>query len=156
MTIVTLKDAGLLTGKGSATIYRHLKSGKLSKTGAGVDTSELIRVYGELKEIINSDKGNNSQNEKKDSVIENDKLSSLEREIELLKKFNEELIKDKERLYEQVQDYRRLLTGPVQVTPEHTQTTREPDNISELKPEPDTVIVTTKKSFRQRVKSFWN
>ena len=119
MTIVTLKDAGLLTGKGSATIYRHLKSGKLSKTGAGVDTSELIRVYGELKEIISSNKGDNSQNKKKDSVI----------------------------------DYRRLL-GPVQVTPEHTQKTKEPDNISES--EPDTVIVTTKKSFRQRVKSFWN
>ena len=153
MTIVTLKDAGLLTGKGSATIYRHLKSGKLSKTGNGVDTSELIRVYGELKEIISSNKGDNSQNKKKDSVIENDKLSSLEREIELLKKFNEELIKDKERLYEQVKDYRRLL-GPVQVTPEHTQKTKEPDNISES--EPDTVIVTTKKSFRQRVKSFWN
>jgi hypothetical protein len=148
MAIVTLKDAGLLTGKGSATIYRHIKSGKLSKSGGGVDTSELIRVYGALKEIISNDKGNNSQNEKKDSVIENDKLSSLEREIELLKKFNEELIKDKERLYEQIQDYRRLLTGPVQVTPEHTQTT--------IKPEPDTVIVTTKKSFSQRVKNFLN
>lgn len=148
MTIVTLKDAGLLSGKGSATIYRHIKSGKLSKTGDGVDTSELIRVYGELKEIISSDKGDNSQNGKKYSVSDNDKLSGLEREIEVLKKFNEELIKDKERLYEQVQDYRRLLTGPVQVTPEHTQTT--------IKPEADTVIVTNKNTFRQRVKNFWN
>ena len=147
MTIVTLKDAGLLTGKGSATIYRHIKSGKLSKTGDGVDTSELIRVYGELKEIISSDKVDNSQIDKKDSARENDKLSSLEREIELLKKFNEELIKDKERLYEQIKDYRRLIEAPVQAAPEYTQTTSEIET--------NTVISTNKNTFGERVKKFW-
>ena len=147
MTIVTLKDAGLLTGKGSATIYRHIKSGKLSKTGYGVDTSELIRVYGELKEIVSTDKGDNYQIDKKYTVSDNDKLSGLEREIEVLKKFNEELIKDKERLYEQVQDYRRLITGPVQVTPEYTQTTSEIET--------NTVISTNKNTFGERVKKFW-
>ena len=147
MTIVTLKDAGFLSGKGSATIYRHLKSGKLSKTGNGIDTSELIRVYGELKEIISSDKVDNSQIDKKDSARENDKLSSLEREIELLKKFNEELIKDKERLYEQIKDYRRLIEGPVQAAPEYTQTTSEIET--------NTVISTNKNTFGERVKQFW-
>ena len=147
MTIVTLKDAGFLSGKGSATIYRHLKSGKLSKTGNGIDTSELIRVYGELKEIISSDKVDNSQIDKKDSAMENDKLSSLEREIELLKKFNEELIKDKERLYEQIKDYRRLIEAPVQAAPEYTQTTSEIET--------NTVISTNKNTFRERVKQFW-
>jgi hypothetical protein len=147
MTIVTLKDAGFLSGKGSATIYRHLKSGKLSKTGNGIDTSELIRVYGELKEIISSDKVDNSQIDKKDSARENDKLSSLEREIELLKKFNEELIKDKERLYEQIKDYRRLIEGPVQAAPEYTQTTSEIET--------NTVISTNKNTFGERVKKFW-
>jgi len=38
-----------LTGKSHATLYRHLKSGKLSKTpDGGIDTAELIRVYGEF------------------------------------------------------------------------------------------------------------
>ena len=58
MAIVTFKQAGLLSGKGTATIYRHIKSGKLSKTGNGIDTSELIRVYGELKAV---DTNNNYQ-----------------------------------------------------------------------------------------------
>ena len=49
MPIVTRKEAMQLTGKSHATLYRHLKSGKLSKTpDGGIDTAELIRVYGEF------------------------------------------------------------------------------------------------------------
>ena len=124
MTIVTLKDAGLLTGKGSATIYRHIKSGKLSKTGYGVDTSELIRVYGELKEIISSDKGDNSQIDKKYTVSDNDKLSSLEREIELLRETVTELRNDKQELYTTIKFYQSMLPAPIQTT--ETIVTTEP------------------------------
>jgi len=58
MSIVTVTKAIKLTGKSHATIYRHIKSGKLSKaTDGGIDTAELIRVYGEFKpEDSNKDK----------------------------------------------------------------------------------------------------
>jgi hypothetical protein len=116
MAIVTLKDAGLLSGKGSATIYRHIKSGKLSKTGDGVDTSELIRVYGELKEIVSSDKDDNYQNDKKDVINDNDKLSSLEREIELLRETVTELRNDKQELYTTIKFYQSMLPAPIKNT----------------------------------------
>ena len=49
MPIVSRKEAMQLTGKSHATLYRHLKSGKLSKApDGGIDTAELIRVYGEF------------------------------------------------------------------------------------------------------------
>ena len=116
MAIVSLKDAGLLSGKGSATIYRHIKSGKLSKTGDGVDTSELIRVYGELKEIVSSDNDDNHQNDKKNVTSDNDKLSSLEREIELLRETVTELRNDKQQLYTTINFYQSMLPAPIQTT----------------------------------------
>ncbi len=44
--IITLTKATRLTGKSRSTIERHIKQGKLSKTNDGIDTSELLRVYG--------------------------------------------------------------------------------------------------------------
>jgi|LWDU01.1.fsa_nt_gi polyhydroxyalkanoate synthesis regulator phasin len=56
MAIVSRKKAGELTGKSHATIYRHLRSGKLSKTSNGdITTSELKRVYGELQSTDEED-----------------------------------------------------------------------------------------------------
>jgi len=51
MAVVTVIKATQLTGKSAPTIYRHLKQGKLSKTDSGIDTTELIRVYGELRNL---------------------------------------------------------------------------------------------------------
>lgn len=47
---VNIQQATKLTGKSRATITRHIKSGKLSKTDDGIETSELMRVYGALIE----------------------------------------------------------------------------------------------------------
>jgi hypothetical protein len=44
--IVTIQKATQLTGKSRSTIERHIKQGKLSRSGDGIDTSELLRVYG--------------------------------------------------------------------------------------------------------------
>lgn len=54
MAKVNLSHAAKLTGKNRTTIWRHINSGRLSyerdRDGLPfVDTSELIRVYGELK-----------------------------------------------------------------------------------------------------------
>ena len=43
-----MREASKLTGISVPTLYRHCSSGKLSKTDSKIDTSELIRVYGEL------------------------------------------------------------------------------------------------------------
>ena len=54
MTILNVTEAAKAVGVGKATVYRRLKEGtltvsKLSDGSKGVDTSELIRVFGELK-----------------------------------------------------------------------------------------------------------
>lgn len=60
MAIISISEAARLTGKGRSTIQRKLKSGELSKVAQGdgspgVDTSELIRVFGELTQGRDSD-----------------------------------------------------------------------------------------------------
>ena len=61
MALINLTQAAKLTGKNRSTIWRHIKRGKLSsrKNHDGkpmVDTSELIRVYGSIKEIATPQK----------------------------------------------------------------------------------------------------
>ena len=60
MTKVNLSEAANLVSKNRTTIWRHIKSGKLSaerdRDGLPfVDTSELIRVYGVIKTIATVD-----------------------------------------------------------------------------------------------------
>ena len=57
MALVTITEASKLTGKARKTLYAHLKQGKLSSRLQNdgtkqIDTSELIRVYGELKPVV--------------------------------------------------------------------------------------------------------
>jgi len=91
MTIVSIEKASSLVGKSSKTIYRHIQTGKLSRTAEGVDISELIRVYGFLK--------NNAENASTDvqmnSSTGSDEYSSLRREIDFLKAEIESLKEDK-------------------------------------------------------------
>lgn len=53
MAIVSISEAATLTGKNRSTLHRHIATGKLSRVanGDGLDTAELIRVYGELKHV---------------------------------------------------------------------------------------------------------
>jgi len=54
MAIVSISKAGKITGKARSTIQRYIKTGKISTatdptTGKeGIDTSELVRVFGVL------------------------------------------------------------------------------------------------------------
>lgn len=55
MAWVTVRQATEVTGKGRSSLYRDMAKGRLSyrtETDGGrvVDTSELIRVYGELRQ----------------------------------------------------------------------------------------------------------
>jgi len=53
MAVVSISEAATLTGKNRSTLHRHIATGKLSRVanGDGLDTAELIRVYGALKNV---------------------------------------------------------------------------------------------------------
>ena len=62
MTQVTISEAARRVGIARSTLLRHIKNGKVSKVigkdgKPRIDTSELLRVYGDLK---NSDTGDTS------------------------------------------------------------------------------------------------
>ena len=55
MAILTFTEAAKAVGIGRSTLYRYLSTGKLSaialpKGGRGIDTAELERVFGPLKQ----------------------------------------------------------------------------------------------------------
>jgi hypothetical protein len=79
MTLISISEASQLTGKSIPTIYRHVKAGKLSKTGDKIDTAEILRFYGEFK------KTTDNQYSQNDNQVDNLKLSMLQRENELLR-----------------------------------------------------------------------
>ncbi|WP_221901089.1 hypothetical protein [Bathymodiolus platifrons methanotrophic gill symbiont] len=55
MVLVTMTEASRLIGKSKQTLYRHVSSGRVSRNSDGfLDTAELIRVYGELKQNTTS------------------------------------------------------------------------------------------------------
>lgn len=84
MALVSIIEAGRLTGKSVPTIYRHIKTGKLSQTSEKlIDTSELIRVYGALNPIDNH--RNDSQklsNDNHDSQLLQLKSELLEMQLQ--------------------------------------------------------------------------
>lgn len=50
--LVSKSKAAKLAGVSRTTIHRYAKDGKLSMTGDKVDTSELIRVFGQISEQV--------------------------------------------------------------------------------------------------------
>ena len=48
MAIVSLTEAAELAGVSRGTLYNRLKRGELSRSGEGVDTSDLMRVFGPI------------------------------------------------------------------------------------------------------------
>ena len=93
MTEISITEAMKLTGKSRPTLYRHIKTGKLSKTSnGGIDTSELRRVYGEFEtlNVTNENKvvTKSIKTEKKSiSQIEKDEteIQHLKEQLEMLK-----------------------------------------------------------------------
>lgn len=90
-SIVSISEASRLTGKTRATIHRHINAGKLSKVindagGYGIDIAELIRVYGSIKDSDN----------KQDSNVLKDHVSSLKQALHLIEHKTIELESTKE------------------------------------------------------------
>jgi hypothetical protein len=102
MPIVSRKDAIILTGKSHATIYRHLRSGKLSKTpDGGIDTSELLRVYGAF---VSGGDTNDTHIDTKNSVVDTYKTEKSDTEKKMLKEQIEMLKEQIEMLKSQLSD----------------------------------------------------
>ncbi|MBS7835249.1 hypothetical protein J7620_09840 [Wohlfahrtiimonas chitiniclastica] len=102
MAIVSISEAAKITGKARSTIQSYIKTGKLSKTTdshtglVGIDTSELIRCFGQLittpighaaNKQISQQTTPNTTSVATDEIS---KITVLEKEIELLKKIIEE------------------------------------------------------------------
>ena len=91
---VTIQEATKLTGKSRATISRHIISGKLSKTDKGIDTAELMRVYGALVDTLDDSHDASHDDSRNDSMTTHDAsqmhqnsefIDALRAQIELLK-----------------------------------------------------------------------
>ena len=88
MALVSITDAARLTGKSRRTIQRHIATGKLSvshtdATGKSIETSELIRCYGEITKIdVTPEKDTKQVTMSHDVTLLTDKNES---EIKLLK-----------------------------------------------------------------------
>jgi TolA-binding protein len=90
MSLVTITEAAELVDKSTQTLYRHIRSGKLSRGSDGlIQTAELIRVYGELKQVENNNVVSN------DNLIQHSDINvitllqqqvdKLERDLQALK-----------------------------------------------------------------------
>ena len=115
MAVVNISKAAELAGVSRATVHRHLKKGKLSKVrqpdgSPGIDTSELLRHFGELKGeqdvIVQSVAPDISEN----TQLLQQRITLVERENQLLR---HELDSAHEREHELLGLLKtKLLTGP--------------------------------------------
>ena len=117
--IVTIQKATLLTGKSRSTIERHIKQGRLSRSGEGIDTSELLRVYGAF--IKDGDVSHDASND--NAVTQREQW--LMQQIEDLKREHQE----RERHYiEREQRLMMLLTHQKDQTEQNTPSTANKTN----------------------------
>ena len=113
MALVSIAEAARLCGKDRKTLYRDIKSGKLSATpnatgqGSQADTSELMRVYGPFAtpatcgESVAKGQTTHPESETELRV----KLASAEAKIEQL----EERLKEKNQHIDDIRNTVRLL-----------------------------------------------
>ncbi|MDI2113949.1 hypothetical protein [Commensalibacter nepenthis] len=99
MPIVSISEAARLTGKSRQTLHRHIVTGRLSKCNSdkneiGIDTSELLRVYGSIKDynvtdVINKQKlhdiTDNVTHNVTDKIQTKNRVEELEKELAILK-----------------------------------------------------------------------
>ena len=108
MTQVSVVEAANLVGRDRKTLYRSIKEGKLSATLSAtgqrqVDVTELIRVFGELRDI--RDSGETVTLPQRETPSETARLSALEAENQQLR----ERLADKDRHIEDMRNTVRLL-----------------------------------------------
>jgi hypothetical protein len=89
MVEISITESMKLTGKSRPTLYRHIKSGKLSKNPNGtIDTSELRRVYGEFE---TTDTGGENKSVTKPIKIDTKSISQIEKDETEIQHLKEQL-----------------------------------------------------------------
>lgn len=92
MSIVSITQASKLTGKSRQTLYKHINSGQLSLStdingSKGVDTSELLRIYGTLNidklTTVQVDTAGHKLTKQNNNIVNTDNKRLTELEIEL-------------------------------------------------------------------------
>jgi predicted site-specific integrase-resolvase len=100
MALVSKAKAAKLAGVSRTTIHRYTKEGKLSMTGAKIDTSELIRVFGEIKDDNGQSEQVTEQPKVDRSVTSaerqalNDQIALLTKQLEKAERLNDETRKE--------------------------------------------------------------
>ncbi|EDU61058.1 MULTISPECIES: helix-turn-helix domain-containing protein [Providencia] len=95
MALVSISEAARLTGKSRRTIQRYVATGKLSMsqsdaTGKSIDISELIRVFGAIKQVdVTASATDDDVTMSQSDTLNNDKKELenqlLQQQVELLK-----------------------------------------------------------------------
>lgn len=146
MTIVTVTGAAKLARVSRGTIYNKIESGELSKGPDGIDTTELLRVFGTLHDASNDVKSSNNvhisnSRSKSDTVMARQNDEITQKLIEQL----EEAAKEKEWLREmlekkeaQLNEQRRRLDEQLeQHADERKIWTQQLDVVQRLLPAPE-------------------
>lgn len=124
MALVSITDAARLTGKSRRTIQRHIATGKLSvshsdATGKLIETSELIRCYGEIKQSnVTPEKDMSQMTMSHDVTLPIDKNES---EIELLKQqvaLLQQRLQDKDEHISSLKQAMLLIESKLPATPD--------------------------------------
>lgn len=120
MAIVSISEASRLSGRSRAALYRSFKSGELSKSALpdgspGVDTSELMRVYGALQGPGAPDGAAASGEPSLSAEVLMERIRGLEAaraaDAELIGELRQR-IQDKDELAEELRGQVRLLLMP--------------------------------------------
>jgi len=174
MPIVSISEAARLTGKSRQTLHRHIVTGKLSKcntdkNGIGVDTSELLRVYGNIKKYNVTDVisgqmlhqiTDNITHNVTDQTHSKNRMAQLENELSVLKvkvDEQEKRIEAKQETIDTLKSALKLLEYRQEKTeavpPKETQTASEPPQNTPTAPIEATTLSTgfwgrLKKLFR--------
>jgi len=121
MALVSISEASRVTGRSRASLYRAFKTGELSKSqlpdgSPGVDTSELMRVYGPLDGYKVAQEPSDGPSERLPSAeVLMERVRSLEAAREADAQLIGELrqrIQDKDELVEEVRGQVRMLLMP--------------------------------------------
>lgn len=111
MALIGIAEAAKLVGRDRKSLYRAIKEGRLSATQSAsgarqVDTSELIRVYGDLRDI--GDSGATSTLLQVETSTETDKITRLAL-LEMENKLLRERLLEKDQHIEDMRNTVRLL-----------------------------------------------
>ena len=114
MAILTVTEAAKAAHKSRATLYRHIQKGDLSVRqqpdgSKGIDTSELMRVFGPLhEETLQARKTAHDETDPNTALLQS-RIEALERENELLRRELADAKNEKGRLLGLLEQ--RLLVG---------------------------------------------